>query len=122
MLFAAIHSEGEMSASELRLECPKKDWLPLLVMRPKGDKETLPTLLTFTSEEVCLRFYKRNFPKNWKGGWVSLDPVVLNMLSAEGWSFRVFNYPNKVNISIIDLTLEVVYFPEHQDYQAYIPC
>lgn len=115
-LFAVIHTDGEMSNYELRAECPKKNWLPLLVIRPGVHEK--PVLLLFHSKGSCMRFYRRNFPRS-PAGCVRLDPSMIEQWANERGKIEILDFPKKIrDMSVVGF--EVVYFPDEGVHPTYI--
>jgi len=88
-MLVAFCTEGHMSASEVRRECGKDGWIPLVVLKVEG-KTFLPN---FTSNQVCKKFCERNLPKKWLCGGVTLTEEDIASIKQKGWEFQSFDFP-----------------------------
>jgi len=91
-MLVAFCTEGEMSAFDIKHECGKEGWVPLLVLKT-NDKIILPH---FTSNEICRKFCQRNLPKKWLCGGVSLADSDIESIKLKGWEFQEFNFPRLI--------------------------
>ena len=63
---AAITTAGEMSFRDIKNECGKEGWAPLVVYEVEAEGRSQVVLPLFSSEDVCKKWAKRNLPKEWK--------------------------------------------------------
>lgn len=100
-----------MTPMELRNECTKGKWLPILIIRT--DDDDTPIIPVFDRTDLAARFVKRNLPSNWICGVLNLQPSDAEYMDSKGWKAIKYNYPRKIkdaiefDIEIIDLDHDV---------------
>lgn len=91
MLCAIMCTQGNLSCQDIKNECRKDKWFPILTYVVNGTKN----LPLFSDPNKAKKFIKRNLPKNWLQGVIQLtDEDVVQLRS----KFNVLdmNYPNIV--------------------------
>lgn len=100
-----------MSLNDISKECVKQKWVPLLVYRRKGSEQ--PILPIFALLDTARAFSKRNLPKDWLKGTVSLTDVDIEEIKSRGWVMESFDYPRKMkDLPDIEFGLEIHEFAE----------
>lgn len=91
-VWIVFSTQGEMTYEEVVKECGKAGWAPVLSWK-EGDKVIIPC---FTSQEMAVKFCKRNIAKGIL--WGSISPIIedLRWMQEQGWELRLFTYPNRV--------------------------
>jgi hypothetical protein len=116
-MFAIICTDGQITLSQLRSECVKGKWVPLLIYRNKETK--LPILPIFNSLDIARQFSKRNLPKEWLKGCVSLTDVDMVAIDNRGLSTEIFDFPRKMtDLPDIEFDLEIHEFAEEPNFRA----
>lgn len=84
-----------MTQSDLRRECIRDKWLPLLVYTFEG-QSYLPL---FPTPDVVFSFAKRNLPRNWFVGYMTFSEEELEFFLADkpNWLVSQMNYPRKLH-------------------------
>jgi hypothetical protein len=105
---AAITTAGEMSFSDIKNECGKEGWAPLVVYEVEAEGKSQVVLPLFTSEEVCKQWCKRNLSKEWKlfGGCFLEREDLENFEKNKGWRFQSFSFPRKVKDVVVEFRVE----------------
>jgi hypothetical protein len=104
MHWLAVSSDGQMTKDQMLTELAQGKFCPVVYYKENG--ESIVPL--FETGDMALRFARRNVqPKGASVGCVALDADFETQLSAEGFKFRILNWPNKCETMV-----HVVYFDE----------
>ena len=68
-MIAIIYTDGVIKCDDLKNECQQQKWIPITVYRDKNDNITV---ICFEDVKIAKQFAKRNFPKEWIKGAISL--------------------------------------------------
>ena len=93
-MLALIYSDGSIEKDDLKNECQSQKWIPLAV---KKDKNNEITVICFNDYKDALKFSKRNFPKNWIKGSITLSEVELNFIKNKNWKIEILTFPRLLN-------------------------
>ena len=104
---AAITTAGEMSFSDIKNECGKEGWVPLVVYKVEADGVSQVVLPLFSSEDVCKKWCKRNLPKEWDlfGGCFLQKEDLEQFEKEKGWTFQSFSFPRKIK-DVVEFIVE----------------
>jgi hypothetical protein len=91
-MLVAFCTEGHMNAFDVKHECGKEGWVPLVVLKIEG-RIILPN---FTSNQICKKFCERNLSKKWFFGGVTLTDEDIESIKNKGWEFQSFDFPRLV--------------------------
>lgn len=94
MLYVVLCTEGQMSRTDVALECKNGNWAPVLAYRLDG-KLTIPC---FEHEHLAYKFSKRNLPNKWAKGMVVLHEDRVQWVYDQGWQLSKFDWPNKLDV------------------------
>jgi hypothetical protein len=83
---------GDMNLREVFNECHQGKFAPLLIYEFEGQR----ILPFFVSADTCRKFCKRNLPKEWPSGQARLTQADLEVLAAENFQVRQFDWPRKI--------------------------
>lgn len=87
--FLAVYTDGDVSLTELKKECQKENWAPIMVFRTeKGIAVPI-----FRDHNVCLKFIKRNAPPDQMVGIMGMSEVDKQRLLDKGWELMWHDYP-----------------------------
>ena len=111
-MLVAFCTEGQMSVFDVKHECGKDGWIPLVVLK-KDNQIILPH---FTGNEICKKFCLRNFPKNWLCGGVALSDDDIDSIKNKGWIFQEFNFPRLIKNNF-DIIVEIHEFASEFETQ-----
>lgn len=101
-MLVAFCTEGHMNSFEIKNECGKEGWIPLVVLK-SNEKIIIPH---FPSNEICRKFCLRNFPKQWLCGGVDLSQEDISLIKEKGWEFEEFNFPRLIK-NLYDISIEI---------------
>jgi len=92
MIFAFC-TLGDMNFKEVKRECADNKFVPILVYVYEG-KRVMPY---FSSGNVCKDFCRRNLPKEWLSGAVTLGQEELEKLAADNnMDVKLFDWPRNI--------------------------
>ena len=92
-MLVAFCTEGQMNSQDVRRECGKDGWVPLVILKNNEGKVILPT---FASNQICKKFCERNLPKKWLFGGVTLAEEDIESIKNKGWEFQYFDFPKLI--------------------------
>ena len=96
-----------MTSREVLQECCKEGWIPLIVWDNEDGVTIIPS---FSSEQLCVNWLKRNLPKEWVKGAVTLSQDdLIKMRDELGWMTMEFEWPRKMK-ELVELRTEVYEF------------
>ena len=111
MSYCLFCAQNHMTKKELREECSKEKWLPILVMR--SATKDCPVVPIFDSADVSIRFAKRNLPPDWVAGIFDIHMRDAEWMDEKGWQAIKFDYP-RVLKDILEFDVEILeYEPDH---------
>jgi len=93
-MIAILYTDGQMRLNEVSRECVSGKWIPVLVYRIK-DSEA-PILPVFLLQDTARAFSKRNLPKNWQHGAVTLTDEDVAAIKARGWLLDLYHFPKRI--------------------------
>lgn len=115
---AAISTHGHMSFQDIKNECGKEAWVPLVVMRFEVDGKERTVLPLFSNEDVCRKWSKRNLPKDWGlcgGAYITQED--LENCEAKGWTFEMLRFPRKFK-DIVEFDVEPIEIGSNPEVHA----
>lgn len=112
-MIALIYSDGSIMQDDLKNECQQQKWIPITV---KKDKSNNVTVICFECYKVAKSFAKRNFPKNWIKGSITLCDDDLEFFQKKNWKIEILNFPRLLNSHPeYKLDFEIMEFNEKPD-------
>ncbi|MBS3081116.1 hypothetical protein J4221_06600 [Candidatus Pacearchaeota archaeon] len=90
--YAIIYNDGNLTLRDFKKECHKERWIPLLVLRERDGKITIPLFNNLQIAHKCMR---RNIPRNVKSGIVELVDEDTENMRKRGWNLEVMSHPRK---------------------------
>jgi hypothetical protein len=116
-MIAIICTDGQLNIENIKFECVKGKWAPLLTLKDKNTAEI--NIPVFNLEDVCFRFIVRNLPKEWKRSCVYLSDSDIAIIIKKGWKFMPLEFPNKYTESEkYEIGFEIHEFNEEPDFRA----
>lgn len=113
MPIAILNTDGELQLTDIEKGCRDKKWIPLLVHRPRGEPDAIPTVILFETSEVARRFSLRNTPKGHLRGGVNLTPQDMEWIKKKGWKTEFIYWPKLMtNLPEVELGFEVLEFQQ----------
>lgn len=114
MFIAAVTTAGDMSYLDVKNECGKESWVPLVVY----EFENQTILPLFKTEEICKKWLGRNLSKDWMpNGCCFLTEQDVAFVEERGWNIRFFEWQNKVK-DYVDFRVEVITLTENPSVHA----
>jgi hypothetical protein len=87
--YVVIFTNGDLTIQELKEESQKENWAPIMILRT-ADGVVVPM---FRDPDICLKFMKRNIPKDQMAGIMGMSEVDLNKFTDKGWKIEWHTYP-----------------------------
>lgn len=109
-LFAVLYTDGLVELTSIKNECKKENWAPIFVYE-QGKDIIVPC---FTSQEDARKFGKKNLPKEWLSGAVSLSEREYFWLKSQKYIIEVMNYPRKIK-DLYKTGFRILEFSENPD-------
>lgn len=88
-----VSNHGVMSTQEMFRELAEDQVAPLLALN-KANGVTV--VLIFSSSSLCLKFAKRNLPKDWVNGEMEVHADDLQFIEDKGWEVERLSWPRKI--------------------------
>ena len=88
-VIVTFYSDGALQKSDM-VQCQKEKWVPIVAVA-NDDKVMVPC---FRSHELAKKFGKRNFPKDWLDGTISLSHKEVIWMMEKGWTLHILDYPH----------------------------
>lgn len=93
-VIAVLYTDGQMRVENISKECVSGKWIPILVYRHKNSET--PVVPVFLIQDTARTFSKRNLPKEWQHGAVTLSEEDIEIIKKKGWIFELFHFPKKI--------------------------
>lgn len=110
-MICILFTDGVMQTHEIAGECKSQRWVPICVYREKGVNDAVPTVIGFNNAETAKKFAKRNIPKDWVQGGVSLTDEDVQWIKNKGWKIEIFTFPKLMTSHpVYEISFEVLEF------------
>lgn len=93
-MIAIIYTDGLIKCDDLKNECQHQKWIPITVYK---DKNHNITVICFEDVKIAKQFAKRNFPKEWIKGAISLADDDIEFIKNKNWKIEIMTYPRLLN-------------------------
>ncbi len=106
MDYVVLYNDGNLNAQDIRLECVKDGWVPVLVLRDKDDRVTVPM---FKDPETAYKFMCRNLSSKVIRGTMNLFEKDIESMIEKGWEIEYMDFPRRfTNHSDYKIDLEII--------------
>lgn len=108
-MIAILCADGQLKVNDIKTECVKGKWVPILTYSIEGEDGTHVPL--FHDDKTARSYIKRNLPKDWVHGGIVLTDEEVQWIKDKGWTIREMSYPNKMcDIPGLKFGLEILEF------------
>lgn len=116
-MFALIYTDGQLRYNDIAKECLNQKWIPLMIYHDLITSSIILPL--FKYESIAKSFMKRNLPRSWSHGSISLCESDLKNIAIKGWELKEYEYPNKIkDRTDIKIGFEILELDESPDLIA----